>query len=87
MNVKIIEHRRWTTARVRQACIDNHLYTFGTNEEYGKMMDMVIKLKPTAENIYLVAKDIEKHSEGQDIESIMYILAERVITTFEVKEQ
>ena len=86
IEVEITEHRHWTASRVRKVCVDNNLYTLGTNEEYSKMLDMVMELKPTTTNIYRVAKDIEKHSEGQDVENIMYMLAERIITTFEVKE-
>lgn len=47
--MKITANRFWSTERVRQACIDNDLYTKGSNEDYIKMFDMVRELEPTNE--------------------------------------
>ena len=44
--------------------------------------------KPTTSSIYLVAKDICEHSEGQTISNVMFILAnEAVITTYEIEDR
>ena len=83
--MKITANRFWSTERVRQACIDNDLYTKGSNEDYIKMFDMVRELEPTNENLYLVAKNIYEHSAYQTITNVMFIFEnDAVITTFEI---
>ena len=86
MKTRIVERRFWTTSDIRKVCIDNDLYTSGTNEEYEKMFKLAESLEPFAENLYLVAKDIEKHSEGQTVGNIMTILANIIRITYEVYE-
>lgn len=81
----ITVNRRWSAASVRQACINNNLYTRGTNEDYEHMLVWVNRYYPNVENMYNIAADIYKHSKEQTITNIMYILEnEAVITTFEI---
>jgi len=83
--MKITANRFWNTQQVRQACINNDLYTRGSNEDYIEMFDMVRELEPTTENLYLVAKNIADHSANQPITNVMFILEnEAVFTTFEI---
>lgn len=88
MAANIKENRFWSRERVRQACINNELYTCGDCEEYEHMLDCVNKLYPNTENIYFIAKDIAEHSNDQAISNVMYILVnEAVITTFELEDE
>ena len=83
--VAITRNRRWDFNSVREACIRNDLYTRGTNEAYSAMLDMADRTEPTTKAMYLVAKDIQEHSEDQTITNVMFILErEAVITTFEI---
>lgn len=83
--MKTTANRFWNTQQVRQACINNDLYTRGSNEDYIEMFDMVRELEPTTENLYLVAKNIADHSANQPITNVMFILEnEAVFTTFEI---
>ena len=82
---KITENKMWTPSTVRSVCIDNDLYTRGDNEDYEHMLSWVRRLYPNTENLYFIAEDIVKHSVGQTITNVMYILAnDAVITTFEI---
>lgn len=81
----ITRNRMWDRDTVRRACIANHLYTEGDNEAYSKMLDMVDRTEPTTKAMYLVAKDIQEHSDMQTITNVMFILERyAVITTFEI---
>ena len=81
----ITVNRQWSALKVRQVCIDNDLYTSGDNEEYGNMLDCVRDSYPDAENLYLIAMDIQKHSKGQTVTNIMYLLENKAVTTtFEI---
>ena len=84
--MKIIEHRYWTMADIRQVCIANNLYTCGTNEEYANMFHRAEKIEPTPENLYIIAKDIAEHSEANTISNIMGLLTKAVMITYEIKE-
>ncbi len=78
--MKIIEKTHWSTIDVRKMCIRENLYTEGDDEDYGKMFDIVRDHPaPTPEIIYRVADDINRHSEGQTVANIMYILSNSVI--------
>lgn len=79
--LNFIIDRCWTAGSVRKACIDNDLFTLGDNEEYGQMLLLVSKLYPNTENLYSIAKMIEKYSEEQTIANIMTILEKEAITT------
>lgn len=83
--VAITRKRMWDSDTVRRACIANHLYTCGTNEDYRKMLDMADRTEPTTKAMYLVAKDINANSYMQTITNVMFILErDAVITTFEI---
>ena len=83
--VVICTHRRWSRRTVQQACIDNDLYTCGTNDDYMNMLDMADRMYPDTKKLYFIAKDICKHSADQTITNVMFILErEAVITTYEI---
>ena len=73
--------RRWSMYRMRRMCMDNDLYTSGGVSEYNNMLGFVDTTKPTYENIYLVAADINAHSENQTVENIMYLIERHVVVT------
>ena len=79
--LNFIINRCWTVGSVRKACIDNDFFTLGDNEEYGHMLLLVSRLYPNTENLYSIAKMIEKYSEDQTIANIMTILEKEAITT------
>lgn len=77
-----IERREiWSAATVRSMCIHHGLYTCGDNEEYAAMLLAVEATEPTDEQIYLIASDINYHSQGQTISNIMFMLANEAVTT------
>lgn len=81
----ITTSRHWDMDSVRCACIKNNLYTHGSNESYSRMLRLTDAIPPTEENIYKIAEDINRHSEGQTITNIMFILEnEAITTTFEI---
>lgn len=83
--VEITRRRYWSYGSVRQACINNRLYTRGDCEAYEKMLNLADRTEPTTKAVYLVAKDIQEHSKNQTITNVMFILErEAVITTFEI---
>ena len=85
--MKIIETRGWSAESVRQVCIENNLYTRGNNKEYSAMLDKVEKNYAGNKAIYAIAKDIMEHSEGQTVTNIMFLLANKAVTTiFEIVE-
>ncbi|MCI9505767.1 MAG: hypothetical protein HFF62_04145 [Oscillospiraceae bacterium] len=85
---KITANRFWTPHSVRQTCITHDLYTGGDCEEYEKMLDRVRNCEPTTENLYVIAKDIQEHSNGQTITNVMFLLEkDAVMTTFEIDGQ
>ena len=82
--------RFWTPLSVRQACIKNDLYTGGDCKEYEHMLDLVDQFRdnPSIENLHVIAKDIQEHSNGQTITNVMYLLEkDAVMTTFEIDGQ
>ena len=52
------EVRFWNPESVRKTCIDNGLFTRGSNEEYAYMLNCVHHFKPTLENIEAIARII-----------------------------
>ena len=87
MKTKITERRLWSMEDIRRVCIDNELYTRGTNEEYGKMLEHAESLEPFAENLYIVAKDIEAHSKDQTVSNIMCLLVSQAVRiVYEIEE-
>ncbi len=83
MNIpNITTTRNWTAEDVREVCIKNNLYTAEKSAEYTHMLDLVEKLPPTTENLYIVASDINDHSKKQTITNIMYLLENQAVKTF-----
>ncbi len=82
----ITEKKYWGIISVRQACIDNRLYTRGTCDDYDKMLSKVSQTHPTLENLYEVAADIAAHSVQQTVSNVMYILANEAVTTCYIVE-
>lgn len=77
-------HRFWSSRSVREACINNELYTHGDNHDYMLMLRNVEVLIPVLENLYSIARDISRHSgEWSTVEDVMTILErEAVITSY-----
>lgn len=83
--VSLAERRDWNMLSVREMCIKHRLFTAGTTDEYSSVLNFVNKNEPTAENIFLVARRINKCSEQQTVSNIMYLLAkEACYPTFEL---
>ena len=81
--VLITERVRWSVEELRKACMDNDLYGMGTVRDYEEMMNFVMHSEPTAENIYLVARDILDHSEfsaAWTLEELMQMIYRRTVT-------
>lgn len=90
--MRIVEKRIMLKDRIRQLCMDSHLYTKGTNDEYNKMLNYASSLvNVTTENLEIIATDIYNHSEHRDpsyqIINIMWALNEYACyTDFEIVE-
>ena len=77
---EITKTPNWTSDNVRRACIRNELYTLGDSESYLSMLEKVDVIKtPSDIGVYIIAKDIAEHSEGQTVSNVMYILANEAI--------
>ena len=63
-------------------------YIKGTNEDYENLLDYVDSLdNVTNENLYYIAKDIIKHSDtDKDITSVMFDLAKKCSSFFDIVE-
>lgn len=84
---KVTEIRRWSADSVRNACIQNGLYTNGSNEDYAKMLEQAAQMEPSNENLFRMAQDIAKHSDDQTVSNVMYLLANQAVTVFfEIEE-
>lgn len=87
MKTKITERRIWSMEDIRRVCINNELYTRGTNEEYGKMLERAESLEPFTENLYIIAKDIDAHSTDQTVSNIMCLLVSQAVRiVYEIEE-
>lgn len=90
--MKINERKTWNADRVRSMCIKNDYYTRGSNVEYRDMLETVDTMKPTTDNIYMIALDISKHSamerygyrwnDAEAIEGVMFNLVNDCVYTF-----
>ena len=69
-------------------CIENNLYSRGTNEDYAKMLDYIQGLKNvTGKALYKIAKDIKEHSDTHyEITDLMFDLAKKCNSFFEMNE-
>ena len=65
---------------VRRVCIDNDLYTNGTNEEYNDLMKFVNSISNiTDEELIVVASDILKNSiTDYSLDTIITLLNEKI---------
>lgn len=81
-NQNIKEFKKWSADDVRAVCVNNDLYTCGTGEDYNHMLSWVERLYPDTENIHFIAEDICKHSKEQTVSNIMFLLANKAVTTF-----
>ena len=80
--LKIKETKKWDGESVRAVCINNRLYTRGNSEDYDKMLNQVDRVTPDLDNIFHIAEDIMEHSEDQTLSNIMFLLANKAVTTF-----
>ncbi len=84
---EIKEFKIWNADSVRRACIMNSLYTCGNVEDYEHMLSWVDRLYPDTENLYFIAQDIVNHSDGETVNSVMFILANKAVTTtYQIEE-
>lgn len=76
--MKIIRELRWED--VRRLCINEGFYTFGTNDEYYKLAEMVTNSKNiTDSKLIKIAKDILIHSRTDySLDTIITMLNEQV---------
>lgn len=75
-------HRFWSARSVREACVNNELYTCGDAHDYAMMLRRVEVLSPVFENLYDIARDISSHSlEWASIADVMSILEREAINT------
>ena len=86
--MNIVELRYLTANRLRRLCIECGWYVFGTNEEYGRLLDSLYDsnhepIHLTTEKLYEIAIDIVKHSDPDlDVTNVMFSLADRCTTYF-----
>ncbi len=91
---KIVERRRLKKMDVRDICIENGLYTKGTNAEYDWMFARWDSdLDVSNEKLEEIARDIWEHSDqerlmddGWEFNSVMYVLAKRRVSFFDEVE-
>ena len=57
-----IDIRNISSRKVQQLCIEYDLYTYGTNQEYSKMLTMCDNAQH-ASDVYTISYDIVMHSE------------------------
>lgn len=90
---KIIERQYLSIPAVRGVCVENDLYTRGTNEEYAAMFDMVRPLDGkqgaiTAEDLYPIATNILAHSDTEmSLTILLYCLGRRIDRCYEEVEE
>lgn len=82
--VKVREYRTITSDALRNLCIEKNWYTCGNNEEYGKLLESANKSNISADDIWVMATDIKKHSDTEhEIDSICFEIARKCISHFE----
>ena len=82
MKEKYTEFRTWSGNSVRKACVENGLYTLGTNDEYETMIDEVSSLYPSTESIQYIAENIAARSEDHGVSDVMFILANEAVKVY-----
>lgn len=76
------EERTLSSYDLRIACIAHDWYTTGDDEDYEALLDYAESLdNVTTEDLYALAKDIEKHSDTEyEIADIMEALILKCVT-------
>lgn len=66
---KYREYRRIYGYKVRELCIQDNLYTEGTNEEYSHLLITLCKddADQTLDSLEVIAEDIIKHSDLENL--------------------
>lgn len=72
---------------VRRICIDNNLYTNGTNEEYNELMEFVEEIgNITDYRLLLIGRNILNHSiTDYSLDTIITLLNSKLIITVDYK--
>lgn len=88
--MKYIETRVMDSSKLRSLCIKRNWYTRGTNEEYGRLFDLLYDeygcpVNLTTEKLAEIAEDIMEHSDIRDytITAVMFELADSCYTYFD----
>lgn len=85
---QITETHKITADGVRGCCIHHNLYTAGSCRDYDFMLNYADTQDYSLETLYELAEDICKHSVGQTITNVMFLLRkDAVITTYEINGQ
>lgn len=80
MNINVII--KWSSGSVYDLCKKYDLYTCGDCVAYAEMLDFVRDNEPTTKTLYMVAKDINDHSDNNTIENIMFLLSKYAVNRF-----
>lgn len=80
--IEITEEKVIDANSVRMCCIKHKLYTKGTCVDYKFMLNFVANQEYSLKNLFMIANDINEHSEYQTVENIMFLLGEEAIKTF-----
>lgn len=72
---------------VRRICIDNNLYTNGTNEEYNELMEFVEEIgNITDYRLLLIGRNIFNHSiTDYSLDTIITLLNSKLLITVDYK--
>ena len=60
--MKVKEIKRIDTDKLRNICINNNWYTYGSNADYSNMFKMCEKDNISANQLYKITKDIYEHT-------------------------
>ena len=86
---EITRERRWNVYTVHLLCVKYGLYTYGSNDEFEKLLEFVRTHEPTDEAMYHAAIDIFQSSASgiTTLENLLYLMEkEAVVTTFRIRE-
>lgn len=83
-NEKIIFIYRFNLDNLRNFCIRHSLYTCGTNREYASMFRIAEGLRHNFdEGIFIaLARNIVRHSDGQNMNNVMFLLWRECVDVF-----
>lgn len=88
IQMRVNETRTVSADDLRQLCIRQNWYTKGTNEDYGKLLDMAHDtVNVTAYHIADMAEDIKEHSDTEyKVSEICFEIARICYSHFELTE-